>query len=156
MSILSGATTLGAVIEAANGGGLVSRLSTRRIIWIATGLAVALIPVTGGVSLAVVLIAMLFVWGARRHRRMVRTRTRLWRVLPLVSAAVLIISLPLSWGATVVFAPIGVGVTLAALRRLPTWKDAVVLLGLLGNAFLALGFVGTLAIVVHEALKAIW
>lgn len=156
MSIRSGATTLGKVIGAANSRGSFSGVSTRRIIWIAIGSAVVLTPVTGGVSLAVVLIAMLFVWWARRHRRTVAARTRLWRVLPLVSAAVLIVSLPLSWGATVVFAPIGVGVTLEALRRLPTWKDTVVLLGVLGNAFLALGFLGTLAIVGHEASKAVW
>ena len=146
----------GTVIETADSGGFLSRVSTKRITLIAIGSAVLLTPVTGGVSLAVVLIAMLFVWWARRHRRTVGAKPRLWRSLPLVLAAVLIVSLPLSWGATVLLAPIGVGVTLEALRRLPTWKDIPVLLGVLGNAFLALGFVGTLAIIVHEALKAVW
>ena len=144
------------MVEVANSGGFLSRLSTRRIIWIALGSAILLTPVTGGVSLAVVLIAMLFVWWARRHTRTIGAKPRLWRSLPLILAAVLIVSLPLSWGATVVLAPIGVGVTLEALRRLPTWKDIPVVLGILGNAFLALGFVGTLAIIVHEALKAVW
>ena len=57
-----------------------------------------------------------------------------------------------TWVAAIVLPPIGVILTVAALRRLPTWRDPILLVGAVANGFLALGFLATLAIIAHDAL----
>jgi hypothetical protein len=48
---------------------------------------------------------------------------------------------------------VAVILTVDAFRRLPTWRDPILLVGAVANAYLAIGFLVTVTIVAHEALK---
>jgi hypothetical protein len=101
-------------------------------------------------ALGVVLATGLILWAARKGHVRVGSGKH-WRSIPLVTALVLLVLVALTFGAAVLLAPIGVGLTIVALRRLPTWRDPVVLLGVLGNGLIALAFLATLAIVAYDA-----
>jgi hypothetical protein len=138
------------------GGSTVSRVpsnSTRRIALLGIAATLAVGFLTGSIltGVAAVAVTALILLASRGHRSNIRTGSR-WRFMPLAAAALLFPLVWLTWGAAILLAPIGVALTIAALRRLPTWRDPVLLVGALANGLLGLGFLATLVTVAHDSL----
>ena len=130
-------------------------ISARRGGLIAVVATAVLVPLTGDLytALGVVAATAIILLASRRHRSASARAATRWRFVPLATALLMLPLIVLTWGAGILLAPVTVGLTIATLRRLPTWRDPIVILGALMNGCLALGFAMTLAIVAHEAPK---
>lgn len=134
-------------------------IAAERVNWripiLAIAATAALTPITGNLyaALAVVIASALLLIIARRYGPVAGAvpRSR-WQYAPAASAAVLLVLVVLTWGAAVLLAPIGIGLTIMALRRTPNWRHPLVILGVVGNGFFAAAFVAALVTLAYDAV----
>lgn len=75
-----------------------------------------------------------------------------WRYVPSASAAMLLVLVILTWGAAVLLAPIGIALTIMALKRVFNWRHPLVVLGVVGNGLFAATFLATLVTLAYDAV----
>lgn len=122
---------------------------------LAVAATAALTPVTRNLysALAVVTASALLLMIARHFGPVAGAMPRSrWGYVPAASAAVLLVLVVLTWGAAVLLAPIGIGLTIMALRRTPNWRHPLVVLGVVGNGFFAAAFVAALVTLSYDAV----
>lgn len=122
---------------------------------VAVAATAALTPITGNLyaALAVVTVSALLLMIAHYYGAAAGAAPRSrWRYVPAVSAAALLVLVVLTWGAAVLLAPIGVALTIMALRRTPNWRHPLVVLGVVGNGFFAATFIAALVTLAYDAV----
>jgi hypothetical protein len=75
-----------------------------------------------------------------------------WRLVPAGAGALLWIVVILTTGAGVVLAPVGVGLTIVAFRRIRKRRPTLMWIGAVLNAYLAVFFFWSIGLIVYDAL----
>jgi len=75
--------------------------------------------------------------------------SKAWRLVPLLSAVVVVVTIPITLGAGILLTPIATALTVMALRR-SSDRGVLFRLGLAANALLAILFVGSVVIGVYD------
>ena len=75
-----------------------------------------------------------------------------WRLAPFGSGALLCLLSYLTFGAGVLLAPVGVALTVVAFRRIQGRRPVLMWIGAMLNAYLAVLFVWSIAVIVYDVL----